>query len=88
MKKTTILMAFLLGLFLAMSNGASAHDHQRAAADHPMRVIAYPFHAFGQLLDYAIARPIHYLVSLPHARIIFGHSANDDDCIFDWVEYH
>ena len=81
------LMLLAIGLTLASPGAASANDYQRTNNDNPMRIFSYGVHAIGTGLEWAIARPVHWLVSRPHARIIFGHSVRPDDIYFEWKEY-
>ncbi len=51
----------------------SAHSYDTDDDGHPFRYLAYPLHAIGKGLEYGLTRPIHYQVSKPKCRYIFGH---------------
>ncbi len=40
---------------------------------HPLRIVSYPVHAVGYLLEWLVARPLHAIVSQPKLEPIFGH---------------
>ena len=46
---------------------------------HPLRIVAYPVHAVGSLLEWLVARPLHALVSQPKLAPIFGHDSHPLD---------
>jgi hypothetical protein len=69
---------FLLGLGLAalLAGGATparAHDAYDDSETHPLRVLAYAVHPIGWLIETAVAKPIHFLVSHPQLEPITGH---------------
>jgi hypothetical protein len=75
MKRSSLgaLAVLLLFALLAMSRPAAAHDYQRNRSDHPLRVFAYFLHPIGIGLEYGFTRPVHWVVSQPNLRIVFGH---------------
>jgi hypothetical protein len=40
---------------------------------HPLRIIAYLIHPIGKLVEVAVTRPLHCLVSQPWAEPVFGY---------------
>ena len=46
---------------------------------HPLRIVSYPVHAVGYLLERLVARPLHALVSKPKLEPIFGHDKHPID---------
>ena len=87
-KRTFVTMIIAAALMLASTGIASANDfHRGGANDNPFRLMAYPFHAVGTAAEWVIARPIHWLVSRPNARIIFGHTVHPTDVYFAWEDY-
>ena len=74
MKKA--LYAVLLALaLLAVPTRAAAHQYDRDDSDYPLRYVAYVVHPIGIAIEYALLRPIHYLVSQPNASIWFGRNS-------------
>jgi hypothetical protein len=71
-------VALPVAMVLAVAAPAGAHDYDRGNSDYPFRLLAYAVHPLGIALEYGIMRPIHQLVSLPHARIIFGHDPRNE----------
>ena len=56
-----------------------ADDCYRDEESHPFRVAAYLLNPIGVGLEWAIFRPLHWLVSRPSTAPIFGH-----DCSYDY----
>ena len=85
MKKTIIAACFALALCLAPSH-ADAHDYDRDDSDYFLRYVAYIVHPIGIGLEYAVTRPIHWLVSQPNLSIVFGHDPHesDEEDFFEW----
>ncbi len=46
---------------------------------HPLRIVSYPVHAVGYLLERLVARPLHAIVSQPKLEPIFGHDKHPFD---------
>ena len=68
----------LVGLGLAAclvgsSIPAYAHDAYDDSQSHPLRLAAYALNPVGFALEWAVTRPIHFLVSNPGLERIFGH---------------
>jgi hypothetical protein len=58
-------------------------------SDHPARYVVYPIHALGKGIETFVTRPIHWLVSRPKFRHVFGHVSNpkSDDYSGDFDLY-
>jgi hypothetical protein len=75
--KRSSLSVFVASVVLALfvvSAPVTAHDYQRNNSDHPFRVVAYFLHPVGIGLEYGVTRPVHWVVSQPNMRILFGHA--------------
>jgi hypothetical protein len=83
------LSAAATAALLASPSAVQAHSYDIDDDGHPLRYIAYPIHAIGVGLEYAVTRPIHYGVSQCKARRIFGHVSHprNDDYWGDWDQY-
>lgn len=74
----TKLWAVLFALaLLTIPAGGWAHEYDRDDSDHPLRYVAYVLHPVGIAAEYAVLRPIHWLVSRPNMDIIFGHEPTE-----------
>jgi hypothetical protein len=69
-----VLAASAFVALLTASSVARADDYDPKRAGHPVRIAAYIGHPIGVLLDYAIFRPAHWLVSHEPLKTIFGHT--------------
>jgi hypothetical protein len=78
MKKTVLSILFALAL-AAIPGTSQAHVYDRNDSDHPLRYIAYVIHPIGMAVEYAVLRPIHWVVSQPNADKIFGHDPNREE---------
>ncbi|MBN1867790.1 hypothetical protein JW916_10900 [Candidatus Sumerlaeota bacterium] len=85
MKHKITCIALVFALLLLAAGPVCAHEYDRNDSDHPLRYAAYLVHPIGILGEYAITRPIHLLVSLPHACIIFGHDPRPGMEPNNWV---
>jgi hypothetical protein len=85
MKKKLLGILFALALLLTPAAGR-AHEYDRDDSDYPLRYVAYAVHPFGIAAEYAVLRPIHWLVSRPNLCIIFGHECqkNEEQDFFEW----
>jgi hypothetical protein len=85
MKKSLAVAVMTLAL-VAMSIPSHAHRYDRAN-DNPARLIGYIAHPVGLALEYAVMRPMHWLVSQPNLDVAFGHHAyvEDDGTYFEWA---
>jgi len=69
----TITLALLIGF--AAQPSFAAPDEYDDSQSHPLRVLAYAWHPVGWLAEWAIFRPIHYLVSATQPQEkVFGHN--------------
>ena len=70
---------------LASLKNFLAHDYDRDDSDYPLRYVAYLVHPVGIAVEYAVLRPIHWLVSRPNLNIVFGHETDKDtENKFEW----
>jgi hypothetical protein len=53
----------------------AAETYDCDSSDHPGRYLVYPIHAFGKGIETFVTRPIHWLVSQPKLRYVFGHTS-------------
>ncbi len=74
--KKTLFAALLAAALMFSARPASAHDYDRDDSDYPLRYIAYVVHPIGVAVEYAILRPIHWIVSRDAVNEIFGHYPN------------
>ena len=59
---------------------ATAHDYYDDFEDtHPLRLVSYPVHAAGYVLEWLVTRPIHALVSQRDLEPVFGHDMRPFD---------
>lgn len=59
----------------------SAHSYDPDDSAHPFRLISYPLHAIGKQLEKG-TRKIHYCVSQPYNRSIYGHVSHPKTDIY------
>ena len=79
--------AFVAAAALAVSpTTASAHSYDSDDSAHPFRLLAYPFHAIGRGLEHGVTRKIHYCVSQPKNRYIYGHVSHPSKDNY-WGDY-
>jgi len=80
MKRPSLALLTVVALALVIASAApvAAHDYERGDSDYPLRYIAYAIHPIGIVLEYGVTRPIHWLVSQPHLRIVFGHAPRNE----------
>ncbi len=78
MKSSHILVAgMVIAASLAISpRPALAETYDCDSSDHPARYVIYPVHAVGKAIETFVTRPIHWVVSRPKLRYIFGHTSN------------
>jgi hypothetical protein len=72
---------------MAVALPASAHRYDRTSGMHMLRIVAPFGHAVGIGLEYAITRPMHWLISRDNLDIVFGHKAHvsEDGTYFEWT---
>ena len=59
---------------------ATANDYYDDFEDtHPLRLVSYPLHAAGYVLEWLVTRPIHALVSQRDLEPVFGHNMHAFD---------
>ena len=66
----------------------SAHRYDRDMSDYPLRYVAYVVHPIGVAVEYAVLRPIHWIVSKPNFSNWFGHEPKpevEEDTYFEWI---
>jgi hypothetical protein len=74
-----LLMTLALTVALAgISAPVFAHDAYDDSQTHPLRLAAYAVNPAGWALEWAVFRPLHFLVSNPQLERIFGHTPHDD----------
>jgi hypothetical protein len=86
MKKNALVAALAIAAAAMLAVPAAAHRYDRTH-DHPLRLVGYALHPVGVAAEFAIIRPIHWIVSQPDLDIIFGHRAylNDEGTHFEWL---
>jgi hypothetical protein len=67
-----------------VSPQAGADSYSRGNSDHPLRYVAYALHPLGIAVEYAVLRPVHWLVSRRHLDVVFGHDPTPTDTYFVW----
>ena len=73
MKATRMLLVAGAALCLAgFASPACAESYDTDDSDHPIRYAAYAVHAVGKGIETVVARPIHWFVSKPKMRYVFG----------------
>ena len=74
--KRVRLIVFVLALFvtLGLKPAFAAPDEYDDSQSHPLRIAAYLLHPVGFIVEWAVFRPFHYLVSSSEpAEAFFGH---------------
>lgn len=85
MRRNHTLLCAVVGVLLLLgSTGAFAHDFDRHYDQHPLRILAYPFHAVGIFAEFSVTRPIHWLASQKNWDVILGHVGSPDDEYWAW----
>ncbi len=62
-------------VIFAMPGQVAAETYDCDSSDHPVRYLVYPIHAVGKGIETFVTRPIHWLVSQPKLRYVFGHTS-------------
>lgn len=71
----TVGALLLLTAVALLPSAVSAHSYDPDDSAHPFRLISYPVHAFGKFVERG-TRKIHYCVSQPCNRNLYGHVSN------------
>ncbi len=83
-KLRTLVVAGSTLAVLALTPALSFGDSYKTDdSDHVWRYMAYPAHAVGKGVEYLVTRPIHWIVSRPKMRYVFGHTSkpkSEDYC--------
>lgn len=59
---------------------ATANDYYDDFEDtHPLRIVSYPMHAAGYVVEWLVTRPLHALVSQRDLEPVFGHNMHPFD---------
>ncbi len=83
-KKAAIVL--LAAVSISLAAPIAAHRYRSATNDHPLRLVGYALHPVGLVLEFAVMRPVHWVVSRPHLDVAFGHQAHmkEDGTYFEW----
>ena len=68
-------MVAVLLLTVCRPGQVAAETYDCDSSDHPARYLVYPIHAVGKGIETFVTRPIHWLVSQPKLRYVFGHTS-------------
>ena len=79
MKRFVSSMLLVAAMALLAPATASAHEYDRGDSDHPLRYVGYALHPVGMAFEYALLRPVHWLVSQPTAAEVMGHEPRPGD---------
>ena len=83
--------AIFLALTMMMSVAAPtmAHRYRRADGtfDHPFHLLFLAAHPVAIGIEYAVHRPLHWVISQPDLDIVFGHKASlrEEGTYFEWT---
>jgi len=86
MKKKFAVLTMMF-VFLAAATVSNADRFRRGQSDNPLRLIGYVAHPIGLAAEYAVMRPIHWVVSQPYLDVVFGHKATveEDGTYFEFL---
>ena len=78
MKKYSLALVVVM---LGFAGVAQAHSYKVDNAEFadPLRLFALPVHAAGTLVELTVTRPVHWAVSQPYMRRLFGHVTTRKD---------
>jgi hypothetical protein len=85
--KKTLFTALFAAMLLALPTAGQAHVYDRDDSDYPLRYIAYALYPVGLAVEYAVLRPIHWVVSQPNLDKFFGHDPRREEeagTYFEW----
>lgn len=71
--KKLMLVGAIASLVIVGSAAGWAHEYDKDDSDYPLRYVAYALYPVGQTVEYALLRPVHYMVSQPALSKVFGH---------------
>jgi hypothetical protein len=77
-RKFIVPLVVAAGLLVCGATTANAHDAYDDSESNPLRIVAYGVYPVGYLLEHAIFRPIHFLVSNPQLEPMFGHGPHEN----------
>ena len=66
-------------VFLTAPLAAADDDYDDFEDTHPLRLVSYPAHAVGYVIEWLVTRPIHALVSQRDLEPVFGHDMRPSD---------
>ena len=78
MKRLIAGAALTIVLSLSAGPAAAVPDDYDDTQSYPLRVAAYFVYPVGYALEWAIFRPIHYIVSRPALEPWFGHKPHGE----------
>ena len=67
-------LCLCLMLLFVFARPAGSHELEPKEAGHPLKVAAHVAHPAGYILYHGVARPVHWFMSLPGLRHVFGHT--------------
>ncbi len=73
--RTLLLAGAVVGLASLAPTPVRAETYDSDDSDHPFRYAAYGVHAVGKVVENFVTRPVHWFVSRPKMRYIFGKSS-------------
>lgn len=74
---TATLLAAALLVGTLSSTAMAKPEYDKYYDVHPVRLAAYPVHAVGTLLEWAVFRPIHAFVNIPGVSTVVGERVED-----------
>jgi len=77
MRRVLMTLVVAAGLLVMPATGR-AHDAYDDTQSHPLRLIAYAVNPVGYAIEWAVMRPIHFVVSQPKLERVFGHTPHEN----------
>lgn len=68
-----IALSLCVVLLLASAQMAPAHELEPEDAGHPLKAVRLVLYPVGYIAYHGVVRPVHWFISLPGARNLFGH---------------
>jgi hypothetical protein len=85
MQKKSILLTIAVAALLCVATPSTfAHSYSQQYDLHPLRILAYPFHAVGVYIEQSVTRPLHWLSSQENWDVIMGHQPREGDEYWAW----